>query len=83
MPEQFQEKCETVFRPELRENKKIERICDSRKSRSALALLPDSGLPPQVGYVPKRLPRIATFIVPRALVTRYKIKIRNDETEPS
>jgi hypothetical protein len=37
MPEQFQEKCETVFRPELRENKKIERICDSKKSRSALA----------------------------------------------
>jgi hypothetical protein len=31
-PEQFQEKCETVFRPELRENKKIERICGQRKA---------------------------------------------------
>jgi hypothetical protein len=25
-PEQFQEKCETVFRPELRKNKEIERF---------------------------------------------------------
>ena len=31
-PKQFQEKCETVFRPELRENKKIERICEPKKS---------------------------------------------------
>jgi hypothetical protein len=27
--EQFQEKCETVFRPELRKNKEIERFGDS------------------------------------------------------
>jgi tRNA A37 threonylcarbamoyladenosine dehydratase len=29
--EQFQEKCETVFRPELRQNKEIERFCVSVK----------------------------------------------------
>jgi len=29
--EQFQEKCEAVFRPELRENKKLERVTDSMK----------------------------------------------------
>ena len=28
-PEQFQEKCETVFRPELRKNKGLERFGDS------------------------------------------------------
>jgi hypothetical protein len=28
--EQLHEKCETGFRPELRENKKIERIRDSK-----------------------------------------------------
>jgi hypothetical protein len=30
-PEQFQEKWEPVFRPELRENKYLERITDSVK----------------------------------------------------
>jgi hypothetical protein len=30
--EQFQEKCETVFRPELRQNKKLERFGVSVKS---------------------------------------------------
>jgi hypothetical protein len=30
--EQFQEKCEAVFRPELRKNKRIERFCASVKS---------------------------------------------------
>jgi hypothetical protein len=29
---QFQEKCEAVFRPELRKNKKLERPCASIKS---------------------------------------------------
>jgi hypothetical protein len=29
--DQFQEKCETVFRPELRENKEIERFAVSVK----------------------------------------------------
>jgi hypothetical protein len=29
--EQFQEKCETVFRPELRQNKEIERFAVSVK----------------------------------------------------
>jgi hypothetical protein len=32
MLEQFQEKCEAVFRPELRKNKRIERFCASVKS---------------------------------------------------
>ncbi|CAN7397782.1 hypothetical protein [Mesorhizobium sp. LjNodule214] len=31
LAEQFQEKCEAVFRPELRQNKKIERFCVSVK----------------------------------------------------
>ncbi|MFW8587024.1 hypothetical protein ACOJBM_25635 [Rhizobium beringeri] len=26
--EQFQEKCEAVFRPELREDKRLERFCE-------------------------------------------------------
>ncbi|WP_246727225.1 hypothetical protein, partial [Rhizobium leguminosarum] len=30
--EQFQEKCEAVFRPELRKNKRIERFCATVKS---------------------------------------------------
>ncbi len=30
--EQFQEKCTAVFRPELRENKEIERFRDSVKN---------------------------------------------------
>ncbi|TAU22453.1 hypothetical protein ELI51_19260 [Rhizobium leguminosarum] len=30
--EQVQEKCEAVFRPELRKNKKLERFCVSMKS---------------------------------------------------
>jgi hypothetical protein len=30
--EQFQEKCETVFRPELRQNKTIERFNTSNKN---------------------------------------------------
>ena len=30
-PEQFQEKCAAVFRPELRRNKELERLTDSRK----------------------------------------------------
>ncbi|WP_261336987.1 hypothetical protein [Rhizobium leguminosarum] len=30
--EQFQEKCEAVFRPELRKNKSLERFCASMKS---------------------------------------------------
>ncbi|MBB6469594.1 hypothetical protein HNQ96_005484 [Aminobacter lissarensis] len=34
--EQFQEKCVAVFRPELRKNKKIERLRDSKKSGNAL-----------------------------------------------
>ncbi len=34
--EQFQQKCETVLRPELRENKEIERFRDSEKSGNAL-----------------------------------------------
>jgi hypothetical protein len=35
--QQFQEKCETVFRPELRQNKEIERFVVSVKRRTALA----------------------------------------------
>ncbi|WP_459460248.1 hypothetical protein [Rhizobium sp. No.120] len=31
--EQFQQKCEVAFRPELRKNKKIERFRDSKKFR--------------------------------------------------
>ena len=34
--EQFQEKCEAVFRPELRSSKEKERVCDSEKSGHAL-----------------------------------------------
>ena len=34
--EQFQEKCEAVFRPELRKNKEIEHFRDSGKSGNAL-----------------------------------------------
>lgn len=34
--EQFQEKCEAVFRPELRENNKLERLGDSVKHVTAL-----------------------------------------------
>jgi hypothetical protein len=30
-PEQFQEKCETVFRPELLQNKELERFAVSMK----------------------------------------------------
>ncbi|MBZ9653673.1 nitrate reductase [Phyllobacterium lublinensis] len=36
MLEQFQEKCATVFRPELHKNKEIERFRDSKKSGNAL-----------------------------------------------
>jgi hypothetical protein len=32
-PEQFQEKCATVFRPELRENKELERFRISVKKQ--------------------------------------------------
>jgi hypothetical protein len=35
--QQFQEKCETVFRPELRQNKEIEWFVVSVKRRTALA----------------------------------------------
>ncbi|MDC9835942.1 hypothetical protein [Rhizobium binxianense] len=34
--EQFQEKCEAVFRPELRENKEIEHLRASEKNGNAL-----------------------------------------------
>jgi hypothetical protein len=34
--EQFQEKWEPVFRPELRKNKEIEHFCDSKKNGNAL-----------------------------------------------
>ncbi|UCI06398.1 hypothetical protein [Mesorhizobium sp. B1-1-8] len=34
-PEQFQEKCEAVFRPELRQNNEMERFAVSAKRRSA------------------------------------------------
>ncbi|WP_245429338.1 hypothetical protein [Mesorhizobium sp. WSM3860] len=34
-PEQFQEKCEAVFRPELRQNNEMERFAVSAKQRSA------------------------------------------------
>ncbi|QND67903.1 hypothetical protein HB777_30790 [Mesorhizobium loti] len=36
--EQFQEKCEAVFRPELRQNKELERLsgCDSYDMRGHL-----------------------------------------------
>ncbi|TGQ71474.1 MAG: hypothetical protein E5V49_03595 [Mesorhizobium sp.] len=34
--EQFQEKCETVFRPELRQNKELEHFAVSVKRRNAL-----------------------------------------------
>lgn len=36
--EQFQEKCGTVFRPELRKNKEIERFRDSEKNGTALEI---------------------------------------------
>jgi hypothetical protein len=39
-PEQFQEKCVTVFRPELRENKRLERFRVSTKNGDALAAGP-------------------------------------------
>jgi hypothetical protein len=35
-PEQFQEKCEAVFHPELRQNKKIERFGVSINRRTVL-----------------------------------------------
>ena len=35
--EHFQEKCETVFRPEMRKNKEIVRFCNSEKCGNALA----------------------------------------------
>ena len=35
--EQFQEKCESVFRPELRQGKELERLAVSVKRRTALA----------------------------------------------
>ncbi|WP_292356468.1 hypothetical protein [Mesorhizobium sp.] len=38
--EQFQEKCEAVFRPELRENKEIEWFAVSVKRRTALVAQP-------------------------------------------
>ncbi|RUP07612.1 MAG: hypothetical protein EKK38_18720 [Hyphomicrobium sp.] len=34
--EQFQQKCATVLRPELRQTKRLERFRDSRKSGNAL-----------------------------------------------
>jgi hypothetical protein len=37
--EQFQEKCETVFPPELRQNKEIERFGVSVKRKTALETL--------------------------------------------
>ncbi|NOV17463.1 hypothetical protein E5S70_15465 [Ensifer adhaerens] len=35
--EHFQEKCEAVFRQEMRKNKEIERFCDSAQTGNALA----------------------------------------------
>ena len=38
--EQFQEKCEAVFRPGLRQNKEMERFRDSKRSENAVADAP-------------------------------------------
>ena len=62
--EQFQEKCEAVFRPELRKNKEIEPFRDSKKSGMALAVPQERGDRDRCEREYRQLPEIAALLQP-------------------